>query len=48
MANLKLEPKHNVVGFLNENYAEAVGYEVIIRFLLRMKYVYAVFAKPVI
>lgn len=48
MANLKFEPKNNVPAFLNEDCDDVVGYEEIIRFLLRKKYVYAMCAKPVI
>ena len=48
MAELKCELKHNVAGYLNEFSPEASGYEEVIRFVLRTKYVYAICAKPVI
>lgn len=48
MFDLKCQPKHNVVGFMNEDCPEAAGYEVMIRYLLRTEYVYAICVKPII
>lgn len=32
MADLKFEPKHNIVGFLNEECPEAAGFEIMSNF----------------
>jgi len=46
--NLKYETKHNVVAMLDPTIPEAEGYEEMIRFILRTKYVYAMCAKPIV
>jgi len=45
---LKYETKQNVVAMLDPTIPEAEGYEEMIRFLLRTKYVYAMCAKPIV
>lgn len=48
MAMLKFEPNHDVATFLNEDCGEATGYEEMIKYMLRTKYVYAMCAKSLI
>ncbi|KAK1434388.1 hypothetical protein QVD17_00128 [Tagetes erecta] len=45
---MKFELKHNVAAYLNEDFVEAAGYEEIISFFLRTKYVYVMRAKLII
>ncbi|KAK1427941.1 hypothetical protein QVD17_16702 [Tagetes erecta] len=45
---LKYEPKHSIVALLDDSIPEADGYQEMIHFLRRTKYVYAMCAKPIV
>ncbi|KAK1407866.1 hypothetical protein QVD17_39493 [Tagetes erecta] len=46
MENLKYEPKHDMLAMLDDSIPEATGYQQMIIFILRTKYVYAMCVMP--